>query len=273
MDSLLSNSSNITNSTANSTQFVPTRTPSEPEISQNDFLKWFYVVFYSIICVIGTCGNLMVILASRKPGMITVSNIFIANLAVADFTVSLVNIPTVATYSFLVYWPFGAFLCKLISFLQGLTLAASVGTLVAIAGERYYHIVLYTKRQRTLREAYKAVAVIWVISVFIPLPLTVFSKIATWKLGDKEVPVCIEEWPNVKSKQAFTTLLFFLLYFIPLLFICVLHLKISLFLKSFPDRGMGIYSCLFFVLFYTEISGLTSHNTVVLLYNTTYILQ
>ena len=240
MDSSLSNSSNITNSTANSTQLVPTRTPSEPEISPNSFLKWFYLVFYGIICVIGICGNLMVILASRKPGMITVSNIFLANLAVADFTVSLVNIPTVAAYSFMVYWPFGAFLCKLIPFLQGLTLAASVGTLVAIAGERYYHVVLYTKRHLTVREAYKSVAVIWVVSVFIPLPLTVFSKIAKWKLGDKEVPICIEEWPNVKSKQAFTTLLFFLLYFIPLSLICVLYLKIALFLRSLPIIGMGI---------------------------------
>ena len=239
MDLLLLNSSNIANSTANSTQLVPIRTSSEPETSQNSLLKWVHLSFYGIICLSGICGNLMVILASRRPGMVTVSNILIANLAVADFTVSLVNIPTVATYGFLVYWPFGAFLCKLIPFFQGLTLAASVGTILTIAAERYWHIVLYTRPKLTVRDVFKAVAVIWVTSVFIPLPMAVFGKIATWKLGDNEVPICIEDWPNVKYKQAFTTLLFFLLYFLPLLFICALYLKISRFLRSLPDTGMG----------------------------------
>ena len=86
-----------------------------------------------MICLAGVVGNLLVVVTSRKPGMITVSDILVANLAVADFNVSLINIPTTATYSLLGHWPFGAVLYKLIPFLQGLTLAASFGTLVAIS--------------------------------------------------------------------------------------------------------------------------------------------
>ena len=195
-----------------------------------------------------------------KPGMTTVSNVLIANLGVADFTVSLINIPTVATYGYLVHWPFGAFLCKLIPFLQGLTLAASVGTLVAIAVERYWHIVLYTRRKLTVREAFKAIAVIWALSVFIPLPLSVFSKTTMWKRGDNEVTICIEEWPNVKSRQSFTTLVFLLLYFLPLLLISGLYVQISRFLRNLPATQRGLQSCLFVLFCLTKQAlGLTDH--------------
>ena len=233
----------MTNITANSTQIFPTSpttTSSDPANPANTLLKWVHIISYSIICLSGICGNLLVILASRKPSMITVSNVLIANLAAADFTVCLVNIPTVAAYGYLVYWPFGAFLCKLISFLQGLTLSASVGTLAAIAGERYWHIVLYTRRKLTIREAFKAIAVIWASSIFMPLPLTVFSKTTMFKQGNKELTICIEEWPSVESRQAYTTLLFLLLYFFPLLLISGLYVQIGRFLRSLPATQQGV---------------------------------
>ncbi|CAH3147418.1 unnamed protein product [Porites lobata] len=231
MNSTLSNSSNVTNGSL-APIFPPVA--STIETSSNPVLRWALLLAYSVICLSGVCGNLMVILASRKPGMVTVSNILIANLAVADFTVCFVNIPTVATYGFLVYWPFGAFLCKLISFLQGLTLSASVGTLVAIAGERYWHIVLYTRRKLTIREANKAVAVIWATSIFMPLPLAVFSTVTKFKQGEKEFAVCIEEWPSVKSRQSYTVLVFLLLYLLPLLIIASLYARVGRFLRRLP---------------------------------------
>ncbi|CAH3148061.1 unnamed protein product, partial [Pocillopora meandrina] len=200
--------------------------------AENQFFKWSRIAAYSVICVTGVLGNLLVILASRKPGMTTVSNVLIANLGLADLTVSLINMPTVVTYSHLVYWPFGAALCKLVPFLQGLTLSASVGTLVAIAAERYWHIVLYTRRKLTVREAHKAIVLIWVSAIFIPVPLLVFSKTIRWNEGGREI--CIEEWPNLKTRQAYTTLVFLLLYFLPLLFICGLYVRIGRFLKTLP---------------------------------------
>lgn len=237
MNSTLSNSSNVTNGSLARTSFPSVA--STIELSSNPVLRWAILLAYSVICLSGVCGNLMVILASRKPGMVTVSNILIANLAVADFTVCFVNIPTVATYGFLVYWPFGAFLCKLISFLQGLTLSASVGTLAAIAGERYWHIVLYTRRKLTIREANKAIAVIWATSIFMPLPLAVFSTVTKFKQGEKEFAVCIEEWPSVKSRQSYTVLVFLLLYLLPLLIIAGLYARVGRFLRRLPTAQQG----------------------------------
>lgn len=200
--------------------------------AENPFFKWLRVAAYGVICVSGVFGNLLVILASRKPDMATVSNVLIANLGLADLTVSLINMPTVVVYSHLVYWPFGAALCKLIPFLQGLTLSASVETLAAIAAERYWHIVLYKRRKFTVREAHKAVVIIWVFAIFIPVPLLVFSKTSRWNEGDREI--CIEEWPNLKTRQAYTTLVFLLLYFLPLVLISWLYIRIGRFLKTQP---------------------------------------
>ena len=217
------------NSTTNSTQIAP-----EAGMTENPFLQGVHIASYSLICLTGVFGNLLVILASCKPGMITVSNILIANLAVADFTVSLINIPTTATYSLLGHWPFGAALCKILLFLLSLGLFGSIGTLVAIAGERYWHIVLYKRRKLTIREAFITIAVIWVSSVIFFLPLLVVTKTSTLIEGDEEVTLCIEEWPNVESRQAFTLLVFLLLYFLPLLLISALYLQIGRFVRHLP---------------------------------------
>lgn len=257
MDSMFSIVNNVTNNTNNSIELAPTMAPSDPGMIEKPFFKWFRVAAYSVVCLSGVFGNLMVILASRKPGMITVSNILIANLAVADFTVSLINIPTVVVYSHVVYWPFGGFLCKFISFLQGLTLSASAGTLVAIAVERYWQIVHYTRRKPKVSEAYQVVAVIWASSIFIPLPLAVFSKITMWKQREEEVPICVEEWPNQKTRQAYTTLLFLLMYCVPLLLICGLYVQIGRFLKNLPPIRRGVYKCfLSYFIFFLKLNKL-----------------
>ena len=231
MEFILYNSSIVTNTTIASYGGSP-YTPS--------FLKSALLVSYGIICVFGIFGNLMVIVASRKPRMLMVSNVLVANLATADFTVSLVNIPTVATYGYLVYWPFGAFLCKVVPYFQGVTLVASVGTLVAIAAERYWHVVLYKRARLTVHQAYKTTVVIWLMSLLIPSPIAIFSKTIAWKQNGEEVEICIEEWPNVKSRQVFTTMISLLLYFIPVCVICSLYLKIVRFLRSAPPAQRGV---------------------------------
>lgn len=101
----------FSNGTVKSTQ-IASATTIAPEMNYNPFFQWLRIVAYSAICLTGVFCNLLVILASRKPGMITVSNIFIANLAVADFIVSLVNVPTTVVYGHLHDWPLGAVPCK-----------------------------------------------------------------------------------------------------------------------------------------------------------------
>lgn len=139
--------------------------------------KTIRIVGYAVLFILGVFGNFMVIFAVRKPKMRTVTNILIANLGLADLLVVVFNIPSVVTYAHLWQWPFGEALCKVLPFLQGLTLNASVGTLIAIAVDRYWHIVLFKRRKISVRLTFKIIIVIWVCSTLIPSPLLIYCKV------------------------------------------------------------------------------------------------
>ncbi|XP_032242448.2 neuropeptide FF receptor 2 [Nematostella vectensis] len=218
----------FTNS-SNSTDFSP-----QEEIFESMTLKAVRLAGYAVLFVFGVLGNLMVILAVRKPRMKTVTNVLIANLGLADILVSLFNIPTVVTYAHLWHWPFGLVLCKVLSFLQGWTLSASILTLLAIAIDRYWHIVLFRRRQMKLNEAFKAIIVIWLSSVIVPSPLLIFSKTISFGAGEEKVVFCEEIWPDMTSRQVYTMVVFLVLYLCPLALISWLYVLIAVWLRSMP---------------------------------------
>lgn len=76
---------------------------------------------YLIVFVIGIVGNIMVcyVVFKRSP-MRTVTNIYIANLALSDILLCLFAVPFTPLY-LLAYkeWIFGPLLCRLVPFVQG----------------------------------------------------------------------------------------------------------------------------------------------------------
>ena len=152
--------------------------------------------------------------------MKTVTNVFITNLAVADFLVCLLNVPMVTTLGHLGYWPFGELMCKFLSFFQGVSLSASVGTLIAVAADRFKMIVLYQRRNTRLYQAYMYVAMVWILSTALPFPLLLYSRTVQ---GPDGKDLCVEIWPDKSSRKIYTLLVAVLLYFIPLGAISVLY--------------------------------------------------
>lgn len=181
----------------------------------------------------------MVVLAFRQPKMKTVPNLFISNLAIADGVVSLVNVPLVALHGHLSYWPYGEFLCKLLPFLQGVSLAASVGTMMAIAIDRYMVIVRYDRPKLTLFKAKIWISVIWFLSCIFPSPIIAFSIIVNVPVKGVVRPKCVENWPNPASVKAFSLLVFVLLYCLPLLITCSLYGLIAKAFKNLPTAQKG----------------------------------
>ena len=92
VDSTQRNFSNVTST-------MPPTTQYEGGDLDSITLKWLRIVFYGVICIVGTVGNALVILAYRNPRMRSVTNLFIANLGVADLTVTLINVPFTVSYS------------------------------------------------------------------------------------------------------------------------------------------------------------------------------
>lgn len=219
----------------NLTQFSPGDSQEESMTT-----KIVRIVGYLVLFIFGLFGNSMVMLAVRKPRMKTVTNVLIANLGLADLLVALFNIPSVVTYAHLWRWPFGEVLCKVLPFLQGLTLCASVGTLLGIALDRYWHIVHFKRRKITLKESYKMIALIWVSSIIIPMPLLIFCKILIVAQNGTEYILCEEVWPNLASRQAYTMILFLVLYLFPLMAISALYFIIARSLRRQPSISSSL---------------------------------
>lgn len=192
-----------------------------PASLQDDIvLKWVRVVFYCIISIVGAVGNTLVILAYRNPRMRSVTNLFIANLGVADLTVTLINVPMTVTYPTLEYWPLGLVLCKAIPFILGVTIFSSVGTLMAIAADRYRAIVHPLLPRIRTRHAIMIIAAIWIVALIYPIPLIIYQKYIP------STRACQEEWPSLRAQEIYTVMLFVALYLIPLIVISVLYFLI-----------------------------------------------
>ena len=77
------------------------------------------IVLHVIVFVIGLVGNFLVCLAVyRNHTMRTVTNLFIVNLAIADFLVVLICLPPTVLWDFTETWFFGSTLCKIILYFQ-----------------------------------------------------------------------------------------------------------------------------------------------------------
>ena len=83
-------------------------------------------------------GNVFVILVLRKhPQMKNkVTSLFMVNLAVADISVSLINVPFMIASTVYQRWVFGDALCQLTGYLNVLFCGTSMMTLSAISMDR-----------------------------------------------------------------------------------------------------------------------------------------
>ncbi|CAG9797936.1 unnamed protein product [Chironomus riparius] len=96
-----------------------------------------YCIAYTLVFSVGLIGNLFVIsVVFRVPRMRTVTNLFIANLAFADVLVIIFCVPATLMSNLFVPWILGWFMCKTVPYIQGVSVAASVYSLIAVSLDR-----------------------------------------------------------------------------------------------------------------------------------------
>lgn len=110
---------------------------------------------YSVIFVLALVGNLVVcavvFMSIRKW---TVTNFFIVNMAAGDILMAFFCIPFTFVPTFvLLYWPFGAAMCRIVSFSQAVSVFVSAYTMVAISSDRYLAIVYPLRPRMTRKQA------------------------------------------------------------------------------------------------------------------------
>ncbi|NXO31633.1 NPFF2 protein, partial [Cisticola juncidis] len=208
------------------------------------FITSYLLIF--LLCMVGNGGVCFIILWSRH--MRTVTNLFILNLAVSDLLVGIFCMPTTLLDNIIAGWPFGSLVCKMSGMVQGISVSASVFTLVAIAVDRFRSIVHPFKQRLTIPTAVAILVAIWVLAVAIMCPSAVLLQVQEEKHfrvllgpGNATCPVfwCREEWPDPGMRKIYTTVLFANIYVAPLSLIVVMYARISLSLSHTAVPGVG----------------------------------
>ncbi|XP_035235171.1 neuropeptide FF receptor 1 like 2 [Anguilla anguilla] len=188
-------------------------------------------LFIFLLCMMGNGLVCLIVLRNRR--MRTVTNLFILNLAVSDLLVGIFCIPTTLVDNLITGWPFSNVVCKMSGLVQGMSVSASVFTLVAIAVDRFRCIVHPFKAKLTLLVAKGTIALIWVLAFIIMCPSAVMltvSKVKDHYMVYNEdynhtYPLysCYENWPQVEMRKVYTTVLFAHIYLAPLTLITLMY--------------------------------------------------
>ncbi|KAK3931406.1 Orexin receptor type 2 [Frankliniella fusca] len=81
--------------------------------------EWLLIALHAAVFCVGLVGNALVCAAVyRNPGMRTVTNVFLVNLAVADFLVILLCLPPTVVWDVTETWFMGMALCKVVLYFQ-----------------------------------------------------------------------------------------------------------------------------------------------------------
>jgi hypothetical protein len=122
------------------------------------FFQVIIYSLYSVVFVLALVGNMVVcavVFTSIRKW--TVTNFFIVNMAAGDILMAFFCIPFTFVPTFvLLYWPFGAAMCRIVSFSQAVSVFVSAYTMVAISSDRYLAIV-YPLRPRMTRKQAKVI--------------------------------------------------------------------------------------------------------------------
>uniref|UniRef100_A0A8P0SIU0 Neuropeptide FF receptor 1 n=1 Tax=Canis lupus familiaris TaxID=9615 RepID=A0A8P0SIU0_CANLF len=191
-----------------------------------------YVLIF-LLCMVGNALVCFIVLKNRH--MRTVTNMFILNLAVSDLLVGIFCMPTTLVDNLITGWPFDNATCKMSGLVQGMSVSASVFTLVAIAVERFRCIVHPFREKLTLRKALVTIAVIWALALLIMCPSAVTLTVTRQEhhfmvdARNRSYPLysCWEAWPEKGMRRVYTTVLFSHIYLAPLALIVLMYARIA----------------------------------------------
>lgn len=198
------------------------------------------LIMYTIVCVIGLCGNTLVIyVVLRFTKMQTVTNIYILNLAIAD-ECFLIGIPFLLYTMNICSWNFGEYMCKFYMISTSITQFTSSIFLLIMAADRYIAVChpIESQKYRTINIAKLVSAFAWLASAILMLPVVLFSRSIRHK-DNSNVYSCNIDWPEDYRKHTgttFTLYTFLLGFAIPLSFILIFYFLVIRKLHSVQQK-------------------------------------
>ncbi|XP_003740144.1 neuropeptide SIFamide receptor [Galendromus occidentalis] len=220
-------------------------TTSHPKLTYYRYeidISVLLILGYLSVFIVGLVGNSCVIwVVIRAPRMRTVTNYLIVNLACIDIIVLLVCVPSNLLNSLIHPWLLGTELCKLTSFLQAVTVSASIQTLVVISVDRCVAIcskslVLQIPHYRVRH----IIAGIWTFSLVLMSPIAVYQGVGV-AFDGQVFENCLDNYPSQRFRIAFTVFALFVCCFaFPLVVITVSYAMIfvTVWKRSIPGESV-----------------------------------
>ncbi|XP_065932825.1 RYamide receptor isoform X2 [Magallana gigas] len=161
--------------------------------------------------------------------MQSITNIFIANLALGDVLIGLFSIPFQFQAALLQRWVVPYFLCPVAPFVKNLTVCVSVFTLTIIAIDRYIAVMYPLKAGIKLKVATLVLVNIWLFGIISSVPNLVFFEVIEVPdppFKDQTKPFCAHAYPSKLFMRVHVFYLFFIQYLLPLLVINLTYFRI-----------------------------------------------
>ncbi|CAL4108360.1 unnamed protein product, partial [Meganyctiphanes norvegica] len=193
-------------------------TKSESLDAVSDDVQVFLVIVYSLAAFLSLAGNIIVILVltcGRKSSV----RCYLINLAISDIAMGIFCIPFSYTNLMFHRWIFLPEFCRIVTFMQHVTVTCSVYTLVAIGFDRYKALVHPLNNRWTKSRSKLVIMGIWIFSVAISIVQLVVSYSEPFTWNGEFYYKCEENWPktpNETYEKVYTVVLFFLTFALPL---------------------------------------------------------
>lgn len=187
-------------------------------------------ILYGSISLIAVLGNgLVIFVISKNRKMQTVTNIFIANLALADVIIGLFSTPFQFQPALHQRWDLPRFLCKVAPSFKVLSVNVSVFTLAVISVDRYMAVLYPFKAGFSKKMAFLGIALIWIIGIASSFPEALyFSFEYVYDVTNGGLkPYCNILWPTKNFGKYYHLYLFIVQYLLPLLVINFSYIRIA----------------------------------------------
>lgn len=160
-------------------------------------------LIYVMVILIGVSGNVLVILAVTKvPSMKTVTNVFIANLAVADLIVTTICCPLILIHM-LSYpnWMLGDNMCYLTIVFIHISLSGSSFGLLSISVDRYLAIAHAQRQLMTFKKVNVMIVITWLLSIMLAVPSALLKPDTTQIMYSADL--CLVVWRGSEATKRF----------------------------------------------------------------------
>lgn len=171
----------------------------------------------------------MILVVSFSRRLRSITNFFLANLAVADLCVGIFCVYQTLTNYLVNSWLLGDFLCKVYMFVHALSYTASIMILVVVCSERYLAIVHPIKCRAMLTRGRLRVVIglVWLLAALYASPRFIYVETFQHHLNSGGVDIiCIANMKK-RNKNVWDAVNVIFLYLLPLLVMCCLYTRIG----------------------------------------------